>query len=72
MDCDTEQDKGCSGGLMDYAYAWIIKNKGINTEEDYPYTAMDGQCDVAKMKRRVVTIDSYEDVPENDEVRVYV
>ncbi|KAG2437494.1 hypothetical protein HXX76_006143 [Chlamydomonas incerta] len=68
VDCDTEQDKGCSGGLMDYAYAWIIKNKGIDTESDYPYTAMDGECNAAKQKRRVVTIDGYEDVPENDEV----
>ncbi|KXZ49648.1 hypothetical protein GPECTOR_20g505 [Gonium pectorale] len=68
VDCDTEQDKGCSGGLMDYAYAWIIKNKGIDTEEDYPYTAEDGVCIAAKKNRRVVTIDAYEDVPENDEV----
>ncbi|GFR40260.1 hypothetical protein Agub_g832 [Astrephomene gubernaculifera] len=68
IDCDTSQDKGCSGGLMDYAYTWIIKNKGIDTEDDYPYTALDGSCISEKKNRRVVTIDSYEDVPENDEV----
>jgi KDEL-tailed cysteine endopeptidase len=68
VDCDTDQDKGCSGGLMDYAYEFIIKNKGIDTEEDYPYTAMDGECIGPKKNRRVVTIDSYQDVPENDEV----
>lgn len=68
VDCDTEKDQGCSGGLMDYAYEFIIKNGGLDTEEDYPYTAQDDVCDEKKKNRRVVTISSYEDVPENDEV----
>lgn len=40
---------------------------GINTDEDYPYTAEDGQCDERKLKRHVVTIDDYQDVPANNE-----
>lgn len=67
VDCDKEQDQGCSGGLMDNAFEFIIKNGGIDTEEDYPYTAVDGSCIKAKRNRKVVTIDGYEDVPENDE-----
>lgn len=48
---------------------FIIKNKGIDTEADYPYTAEDGTCDTLKKKNgKVVTIDGYEDVPENDEI----
>lgn len=43
------------------------RNGGIDTEEDYKYKAQDGVCNVAKEKRHVVTIDSYEDVPPNDE-----
>jgi hypothetical protein len=26
VDCDTEEDKGCGGGLMDYAYEFIVEN----------------------------------------------
>ncbi|KFK39253.1 hypothetical protein AALP_AA3G220200 [Arabis alpina] len=68
VDCDTSYNDGCSGGLMDYAFQFIIKNGGIDTEEDYPYTATDvNMCNSDKMNTRVVTIDGYEDVPENDE-----
>eukprot|EP00197_Chlamydomonas_leiostraca_P006203 CAMPEP_0202861608 /NCGR_PEP_ID=MMETSP1391-20130828/2947_1 /ASSEMBLY_ACC=CAM_ASM_000867 /TAXON_ID=1034604 /ORGANISM="Chlamydomonas leiostraca, Strain SAG 11-49" /LENGTH=497 /DNA_ID=CAMNT_0049541025 /DNA_START=70 /DNA_END=1563 /DNA_ORIENTATION=- len=67
VDCDTEKDKGCHGGLMDYAFEFIIKNKGLDTEEHYPYTATDGECQEKHRKHGVVTIDGYEDVPENSE-----
>ncbi|KAI7754696.1 hypothetical protein M8C21_005315, partial [Ambrosia artemisiifolia] len=60
------KDQG-SCGLMDYAFEFIIKNGGIDTEEDYPYTGRDGRCDANKKNAKVVTIDGYEDVPVNDE-----
>ena len=43
------------------------RNGGIDTEKDYKYKAQDGVCNIAKEHRHVVTIDSYEDVPPNDE-----
>jgi KDEL-tailed cysteine endopeptidase len=67
VDCDRERDNGCHGGLMDFAFEFIIKNGGIDTEEDYPYTAEEGTCQDNKMRRHVVTIDDYQDVPPNDE-----
>ncbi|XP_010927504.1 oryzain alpha chain [Elaeis guineensis] len=67
VDCDTIYNEGCNGGLMDYAFEFIINNGGIDSEEDYPYTARDGRCDQYRKNARVVSIDSYEDVPVNDE-----
>lgn len=49
IDCDKSYNDGCGGGLMDYAYEFIIKNKGIDTEDDYPYQARDKTCDKKKV-----------------------
>ncbi|PWZ37899.1 Oryzain alpha chain [Zea mays] len=67
VDCDTSYNQGCNGGLMDYVFEFIINNGGIDTEKDYPYKGTDGRCDVNRKNAKVVTIDSYEDVPANDE-----
>ncbi|CAL5014244.1 unnamed protein product [Urochloa decumbens] len=68
VDCSKNgQNSGCNGGMMDDAFAFIAGNGGIDTDEDYPYTARDGRCDLAKKARRVVSIDGFEDVPRNDE-----
>ncbi|BAT96158.1 low-temperature-induced cysteine proteinase-like [Vigna umbellata] len=67
VDCDRSYNMGCNGGLMDYAFEFIIQNGGIDTEEDYPYTARDNMCDTNRKSARVVSIDGYEDVPSNDE-----
>lgn len=68
IDCDKNYNEGCGGGLMDAAFIFIIDNGGLDTEEDYPYTATDtNRCNSDKKNTHVVTIDGYEDVPWNDE-----
>lgn len=67
VDCDTSYNEGCNGGLMDYAFEFIIKNGGIDTDKDYPYKGTDGRCDTYRKNAKVVSIDNYEDVPLNDE-----
>ncbi|KAK3155087.1 hypothetical protein QOZ80_2BG0198670 [Eleusine coracana subsp. coracana] len=68
MDCDTTFDHGCGGGIMDFAFSYIMGNQGIHTEEDYPYLMEEGSCKEKQPHSRVVTIDGYEDVPEYSEI----
>lgn len=49
VDCDRAYNNGCDGGLMDYAFDFIVGNGGIDTEDDYPYAGVEGQCDPSRV-----------------------
>jgi len=67
VDCSTAQgNQGCNGGLMDDAFQWIISNKGICSEDSYPYTAT-GPNTCQTTCESVAHIDSYADVTSGDE-----
>jgi hypothetical protein len=45
VDCNTGGvDDGCAGGFPYDAFKYIIQVGGLETEADYPYKAVDGQC----------------------------
>ncbi|MCD7447888.1 Cysteine protease xcp1 [Datura stramonium] len=67
IDCDTKYNNGCNGGLMDYAFQFIVSQGGLHKEDDYPYLMEEGTCDEKRDESEVVTIDGYHDVPTNDE-----
>ncbi|KAL5991173.1 hypothetical protein ACLOJK_012079 [Asimina triloba] len=68
VDCDKKMNEGCNGGLMDYAFEYIVENGGISSARDYPYTATDYACNLTKKMSHAVVIDGHEDVPaESDE-----
>ena len=68
VDCDIEGiDQGCEGGLMEYAFKFIEKKKGLSAESVYPYTGEDGICNTKKASSPAAKISGYEQVPANNE-----
>ena len=61
MDCSTKYgNMGCNGGIPIWAYEYVIKNKGICSETEYPYYGKDSTCDVGC--KTMATISSYVNV----------
>ncbi|KAL8195289.1 hypothetical protein R6Q57_025692 [Mikania cordata] len=68
IDCDTsDEDQGCEGGCMNSGFDFIVKNKGINTEDAYPYKESDSTCNITKTTFVAAKITGHENVPANDE-----
>lgn len=65
VDCDREQDAGCNGGLMDLAFAYLIKNGAVQ-EKDYPYKGKDQRCKL-KPSDVVVKVKSFNDISKNED-----
>jgi len=64
VDCSKQND-GCSGGLMDWAFAYI-KDNGIEAEASYKYRHRDETCKFDKSKV-VGTCTGFVDVAKQDE-----
>lgn len=68
VDCSTaEGNQGCNGGLMDDGFQYIIDNKGITTEDAYPYTATGPNTCEAAGKPVAATLSGFKDVAANSE-----
>eukprot|EP00026_Physarum_polycephalum_P010748 Phypoly_transcript_10925.p1 GENE.Phypoly_transcript_10925~~Phypoly_transcript_10925.p1 ORF type:complete len:312 (+),score=57.74 Phypoly_transcript_10925:60-938(+) len=68
MDCSKKEgNNGCNGGVMDYAFKYIIENNGIDTESSYPYTASTNFDCKYKAANSGATLASYKDVNSGSE-----
>lgn len=68
VDCSTAQgNQGCNGGMMDYAFEYVLTNGGITTESAYPYTATGPNNCSAAGKPIAATISGYTDVTQNSD-----
>lgn len=59
VDCDRSYNSGCDGGLMDYAFQFVVKNGGIDSEADYPYEGMDKPCNKEKVRISLFCMDVF-------------
>ncbi|KAF4075341.1 hypothetical protein AMELA_G00233390 [Ameiurus melas] len=68
VDCaGAFNNHGCNGGLPSQAFEYIMYNKGLMTEDDYPYVGRDGPCKfdpklAAAFVKEVVNITKYDEM----------
>ncbi|KAK6476970.1 pro-cathepsin H-like [Huso huso] len=74
VDCAQDfNNHGCKGGLPSQAFEYIQYNKGLMTEDGYPYTGQDGTCKfkpelAAAFVKEVVNITKYDEMSMVDAV----
>lgn len=71
VSCDTTND-GCEGGLMDYAFEWLVNTRSgeIVTEASYPYVSGDDTVPSCKSDLSsltvAATIDGHHDIASSE------
>ncbi|XP_038624285.1 procathepsin L-like [Tachyglossus aculeatus] len=68
VDCSWQQgNEGCNGGIVDFAFQYILENRGIDSEDCYPYTAKDtAQC-AFKPECATARVTGFVDIPPHSE-----
>uniref|UniRef100_A0AAX7VNG3 Cathepsin H n=1 Tax=Astatotilapia calliptera TaxID=8154 RepID=A0AAX7VNG3_ASTCA len=70
VDCAQDfNNHGCNGGLPSQAFEYIMYNKGLMTEQDYPYTAFEGKC-VYKPERAAAFVNSVVNITAYNEMEL--
>ncbi|KPP77145.1 cathepsin K-like [Scleropages formosus] len=70
VDCVTEND-GCGGGYMTNAFKYVQTNKGIDSEEAYPYVGQDQTCAYNK-SGKAASCRGYKEIPKGKEKALQV
>ncbi|XP_058763407.1 ervatamin-B-like [Vicia villosa] len=66
LDCDSGSD-GCDGGYTTSTFEWVIGNKGVALESDYPYTGKKGVCKASKIPNSPISaIKSFDRVTKTE------
>lgn len=68
VDCSTEYgNNGCGGGLVEYAYHYAT-DVPLQTEDQYPYQAKNGKCQVDPKTTEGVKLSDFKDIHPHDPV----
>lgn len=68
VDCDFNSDnQGCDGGFMEKAFEYMVKNKGVTTEKNYPYQGKESKCNKSKANKIAARITGYKVIPKGSE-----
>uniref|UniRef100_A0A672HN48 Cathepsin S, ortholog 1 n=2 Tax=Salarias fasciatus TaxID=181472 RepID=A0A672HN48_SALFA len=67
VDCSTsEGNLGCRGGYISKSYTYIIRNRGVDSEEFYPYEHKNGKCRYS-VKGKAAYCSNFHVLPRGDE-----
>ncbi|XP_048207434.1 procathepsin L-like [Perognathus longimembris pacificus] len=69
MDC-SKDNYGCDGGRPDWAYQYIKKIGGLDSEESYPYEARVGPCRY-NPEKSVANVTGFINIPPNEKALMH-